>query len=455
MRSIATRLLVGNAVVLAVFVVLTALAVSWSVQRRAETARQERLQGLVYGILGATEIAPGARLTVDDSALPERTLARPVAGLYAELVGNDGARIWQSRSSVRRIPPVAPTPIGEWTFERLAADGELPAVDRLQLQSVWELESGEELPFVVHVVDEAGSLGAELARFDRTLRATLLGAALLLLAVQALVLRRGLAPLARIGAEVRAIERGERDALDPDVPRELAPLAGGLNALLASERGRRRRYRDLLDDLAHTLKTPLTILGNLAAPRGDDRPPDAADLAAVAEQTARMRASIERSLERAARQGGAVLAPPLPVRPVVERLARSLAKLHPTREPRFEIAIEPAFAVRVADVDLHELLGNVLENACKYGASTIRVLAPEAGDAVVVEDDGPGFPPDMERLARRGERADTRVAGEGLGLAASRELLESHGGTLELGRSAEGGARVTLRFAAAQGLAMM
>ena len=158
-----------------------------------------------------------------------------------------------------------------------------------------------------------------------------------------------------------------------------------------------------------------------------------------------------------------MLAPPLAVRPVLERLARSLAKLHAPHEDgpdgargvRFDVDVDPGFRVRVADVDLHELLGNVLENACKYGASTIRVLAPEAGDAVVVEDDGPGFPPDMERLARRGERADTRVAGEGLGLAASRELLESHGGTLELGRSAEGGARVTLRFAAAQGLAMM
>ena len=100
---------------LAVFVVSTALAVSWSVRERAETARLERLQGLVYGILGATEITADARLVVDDSALPERTLARPVAGLYAELVGNDGTRLWQSRSSLTRLPPTAPTPIGEWT----------------------------------------------------------------------------------------------------------------------------------------------------------------------------------------------------------------------------------------------------------------------------------------------------------------------------------------------------
>jgi len=464
--SIARRLLVGNAVVLAVFVVLTGLAVSWSVHRQAETARFERLQGLVYGLLGATEITPDARLVVDESALPERRLARPVAGLYAELVGNDGERLWQSRSSIGRTPAVRVTPVGEWTFDRLPRDGAMPAVDHLQLQSVWVLESGEELPFIAHVADETGSLGAELSRFERTLWATLLGVALLLLAVQALVLRRGLAPLERLGADVRAIERGERDALDPDVPRELVPLAGGLNALLASERGRRARYRHLLDDLAHTLKTPLTILGNLKAPDGacgrqPSRAPDQASGASrsaersgsademvetVHDQAARMRASIERSLERATRHSASVLAPPLPLRPVLERLARSLGKVEPFAGVRFDVAVDPSVTVRVADVDLHEILGNVLENACKYGAARVRVWTDGDDGSVLVDDDGPGFPADRERLLERGERADTRVAGQGLGLAASRELMRAHGGELALAASPRGGARVVLRF---------
>lgn len=433
MRSIAARLLLGNAVVLATFVVLTALAVSWSVHSRAETARLERLQGLVYGILGATELTPEATLVVREGALPERTLAQPVAGLYAELVGNDGARLWQSRSSVGRVPAVDVTPIGEWVFERLEARGALPPVDRLQLQSAWELGDGEELPFVVHVVDERGSLGRELARFDRTLWVTLAGAAFLLLGVQTFVLRRGLAPLERIGAEVREIERGERDALGADMPRELVPLAGGLNALLASERGRRERYRDLLDDLAHVLKTPLTILGNL----------DAGSM--VTDQTARMRAAIERSLERARRQSSPVLAPPLAVRPVLDRLARSVATLN-EGTVRFDIDVSAELVVRIDDADLHEILGNVLENAGKYGATRVRVSGEATGRTLFVDDDGPGFPPGRERLAERGVRADTRIAGRGLGLAASRELLRANGGDLILDGSPQGGARVIVHF---------
>ena len=234
-----------------------------------------------------------------------------------------------------------------------------------------------------------------------------------------------------------------------------SPLAGALNALLASERGRRQRHRNLLDDLAHTLKTPLTILGNVA----DDDALAPGTKGTLTEQTARMRASIDRSLERASRPDGAVLAPPVPVRPVVERLARSLAKLHPPAASspsgkiagtRFSIDVDPRFAVRVADADLHELLGNLLENACKFGASAIRVSDAGDGTTLVIDDDGPGFSADLARLARRGERADTRVAGQGLGLAASRELMEAHGGALILGESPAGGARVTLAFRASR-----
>lgn len=443
MRSIATRLLIGNGIVLAAFVVLTALAVSWSVHQRAETARFDRLQGLIYGILGATELGQGATLVVDANALPERRLNQAVSGLYAELVGNDGRPLWRSRSSITRQPGTQATPIGEWRFERLPRNGDQPAVDSLQLQSIWELDSGEELPFIVHVADEGQSLGLELARFDRTLWVSLAGAALALLALQSFVLKRGLAPLTRIGEQVDAIEKGERDRLDTDLPSELAPLAGGLNALLASERGRRSRYRDMLDDLAHSLKTPLTILGNLVLDGGTS------DAATVREQTARMRTSIDRSLERATRQSVAVLPPPLPAVPVLEGLTRSLDKLHGNSELRFDIDVPPTFTVRVADPDLHEILGNVLENACKYGATLIRVSCDASARTLIVDDDGPGFPDDHAHLLHRGVRADTRRDGQGIGLAASRELLIVHGGELSLGKSPFGGARVVLSFATA------
>jgi len=467
-RSIASHLLIVNGIVLAGFVVLTGLAVSWSVHTRAETARFDRLQGMIYGILGATDLQEQTKLVVNESALPERRLGQSVTGLYAELVGNDGRPMWQSSSSVVRQPETRPTPIGEWRFESLPGKGNLPAVDSLQLQSVWVLDSGEELPFIVHVADEGQSLGRELARFDRTLWATLAGVAFLLLAVQTLLLKRGLAPLDRIGRQVAAVERGSRDALDTDLPTELAPLAEGLNALLASEKGRRSRYRNLLDDLAHSLKTPLTILGNLATskeqvPQVIDAPTSQGAVGVEAastelhgrhelsttirEQTAHMRASIDRSLQRASRQGTAVLAAPLELRPILDSLSRSLAKLYSDREISFAIDVPNDFIVRISDVDLHEILGNVLENACKYGASRIRMSSTSSNRTLLIDDDGPGFPTDPEALLARGARADLRQDGQGLGLAASQELLTSHGGRLSLATSPEGGARVVIDFA--------
>lgn len=467
-RSIASRLLIVNGIVLAGFVVLTGLAVSWSVHTRAETARFDRLQGMIYGILGATDLQEQTKLVVNESALPDRRLGQTLTGLYAELVGNDGRPMWQSTSSVMRQPITRPTPIGEWRFERLPRDGNLPAVDSLQLQSVWVLDSGEELPFIVHVADEGQSLGRELARFDRTLWATLAGVALLLLAVQTLLLKRGLAPLDRIGRQVAAVERGSRDALDTDLPTELAPLADGLNALLASERGRRSRYRNLLDDLAHSLKTPLTILGNIATDdvrkRGVKNASVAQDPIAgepattdsrsqndvsttIREQAAHMRASIDRSLQRASRQNVAVLAAPLALRPVLDSLCRSLAKLYSDREISFAIDVPDDFIVRISDVDLHEILGNLLENACKYGASRVRMTSTASNRTLLIDDNGPGFPVDPDALLARGARADLRKDGQGLGLAASQELLSSHGGRLSLATSPEGGARVVIVFA--------
>jgi len=293
MRAISTRLLVGTGLVLTVFVVLTALAVSWSVHQRAETARFDRLQGLVYGILGATELADQQALVVNELELPDQRLVSSTIGLYAEFIANDGSRLWQSRSSTLMIPPTKVTPIGQWLFERVDLKGQ-GKVDRLQLSTVWVLDNGEELPFTVHVVDEADVLVRQLRKFDQTLWATLLVAAIALLSVQLIVLRVSLAPLSRIGQEIQEIEEGQREALSEAVPRELVPLASSINALLGSERGRHAQYRHLLDDLAHRLKTPLSVLRNLGA--------DAANSQSeiLQSQTNEMQSAIDRYLQRAA-----------------------------------------------------------------------------------------------------------------------------------------------------------
>ena len=439
MKSITSRLVAGTSLVLAVFVVLVAVSVSWSVHQRAQTARFDRLQGLIYGILGATDITDSSLLVVNSQALPDPRLNQPTSGLYAELVDNTGQRLWQSASSASWLPESLPRPIGDWLFDTLQHP-EKSTLHRLQLSTAWEFDDGRELPFTVQVVDDADSLDSQLKRFDQTLWATLLASAAGLLVLQFLVLRQSLKPLHAIGDEVASIEAGSRESLSEDVPQELESLTSGLNALLRSERERHAQYRHLLDDLAHSLKTPLSVLRNLAEP---DKP----DGKIILEQASLMQGSIERHVQRANLRSPRYLAPSINLRPLVERMAASLGKLYERSDLEFRLSLDPDFMVRMDEADLFEVLGNVLENACKYGARQITVSDRADQRCLTIDDDGPGFPDiRLEQLLQRGVRADSQTAGSGMGLAAAQQLMAAYGGRLEPDHAPGGGASVRLWF---------
>jgi len=133
--------------------------------------------------------------------------------------------------------------------------------------------------------------------------------------------------------------------------------------------------------------------------------------------------------------------------PVLTKLCDSLSKIYQQSTPEFELNIGDDFKVRLADVDLYEVLGNVLDNACKYGSSVVKISANIENKTLFIDDNGPGFPEKLgSTLLERGARADTAVDGQGLGLAASQELMQSYGGELQLDSSPSGGARVILQF---------
>ena len=440
MRSITSRLVFGTSIVLTVFVILVGLSVSYSVHQRAETARLDRLQGLIYGILGATDIDNNATLNVNTLALPDPMLSQSTAGLYAELVGSDGSRLWQSTSTTSWVPSVEVRPIGDWLFDTVENDSANP-LHRLQLATAWEFANGEEFPFIVHVVSEADSLARQLKRFDRTLWASLLGSAMLLLIVQLVVLRYSLRPLHNIGEEVADIERGNRDSLNEHVPGELKSLTLGLNALLGAERERHSQYRHLLDDLAHSLKTPLSVLQNLAKP-------DQVERDTILEQTSLMRQSIDRHTQRATIRSPKYLAPVINVLPVIERICSSLNKLYESHNVQFHLEdVSSEFTVRMDEADLFEVVGNILENACKYGSQTIWVSTNSESNTLTFEDDGPGFPDiELTQLTQRGVRADSQTQGSGMGLAAAQQLMGAHGGQLIPNHREQGGAKIALVF---------
>lgn len=443
MRSITARLVLGTGLVLTVFVILVAFSVSYSVHNRAETARIDSLRGLVYGLLGATDIEGGAYLNVNKQALPDSRLNRASSGLFAELIGSDGSILWQSDSVTEALPATVIRPIGDWLYESIdSAENDANQIHRLQLSTAWEFDNGEELPFIVHVVDQADSLGRQLKRFDQTLWISLLTSAIALLVIQLLVLRKSLQPLLAIGNEVAEIEKGDRDELSEAVPAELAGLTSGLNALLRAERQRHEQYRHLLGDLGHSLKTPMTVLQNLANASEDTTLANT-----IKEQTSLMQTSLQRYSQRASLRGPRYLSAVIRVSNVVDRIVQSLDKLYQATSIRFELAVEQTFTVRMDEADLLEVMGNILENASKYGATHIRISTGSDKRSLIIDDNGPGFPPgDLQRFKQRGVRADSETPGTGMGLAAAQQIISHYAGSLDLEHSPMGGARVILTF---------
>jgi signal transduction histidine kinase len=266
------------------------------------------------------------------------------------------------------------------------------------------------------------------------------------MAAGALQIRRGLSAVDELRARLAAVRRGDAQQLPGDYPAEVQPLVDDLNALLADRANRVAKAAEAAGDLAHGLKTPLAILARdaeRAAASGDRALGDS-----LMSQVDRMRRQIDYHLA-GARAAAAAHTPGVTcaLAATVQRLMRALDRLHADRSLRLEQAIDADHVVRCAPEDVEEMLGNLLDNACTWAHTTVRVSSAREQDTVMlcIDDDGPGLSPEMAaRVLERGVRADERVPGSGLGLAIVRHLADVYGGSLVIERAPLGGLRVRL-----------
>ncbi len=281
---------------------------------------------------------------------------------------------------------------------------------------------------------------------------TLLGILGLALVAAALVqVRYGLGPIRLLRARLAALRDGRERRIAGDYPSEVQPLVDDLNALLEDRERRVARAQAKAGDFAHALKTPLAILAQEA---GRAREEGQTSLAAtIDEQVGRMRAQVERHLAQArAAASGTATTERTALLDSVEGLERTMRRLHAGRDVTIAITVSPEHRAKVPREELDEMLGNLLDNACKWARSTIRVASrPAAGGAgfvvVTIDDDGPGIPAALRDVVlQRGVRADQAAPGSGLGLAIVSDLADLFGGSVALDESREGGlsARLTL-----------
>jgi len=452
-RSLSTRLLASVTVLLVVFFGITIIALDLVFRDLSERAVKERLEVQIIALIYASEEDANGGLRPSPQQIGEARFNNPGSGMYGQVQRSDGTSSWRSESLTGTgLNFSYHLKAGERRFgEQRTADGS--AVLVLSRGIEWEFKKHRTGTFVFSVAENLEPYYQQLNRFRVQLFGWFGVLMMLLLGSLAVLLRRLLSPLRRVEREIEAVESGDLTELGDGYPRELLGLTTNLNALLRSERERLARYRNTLGNLAHSFKTPLAVMRNLLN-SGTARELSVARQ--LDEQVGRMDDIVKYQLKRAAASGGTGLGTaPVDVRAALEALRGALLKVYMDRNMSCELHVAEGCMFYGDREDLTEIGGNLLDNAFKWAKGKVRLTAervssPAArreGLLLVVEDDGPGIPPaERERVLDRGARLDERVSGQGIGLSVVRELAQLNGGSISIGDSPLGGARIEVRL---------
>jgi two-component system sensor histidine kinase PhoQ len=442
MSSLSARLLVSVSVLLLIFFGMTIVVLDTAFREAAEQAQEDILDGHLMSLLAAAEpdIYGELQLPID---LPEPRFGNLQSGLYGEMRDESGDPVWKSRSALGLELPYgsAPEP-GAHEFSRLTLDDGTPLM-ALRLSVEWELPSGDLKPYSFNVAESLDSFNAQLARFRRQLFGWFAAVAVVMLFAISLVMRGVLKPLRKIEEEISDVEEGKRQELSAGFPTELTGVARNMNLLIGSERGRSERYRNTLDNLAHSLKTPLAAIRTLLSEQ------ESSELTGrVEEQIERMNDIVRYQLRKPATIAGDNLGlAPIAVDKEVARLVDGLAKVYKDKSPKIDLKVAPGMRFRGDSGDFLELAGNLLDNACKWCKSRVKldIEATAEGLRMTVADDGPGIPKNAaDLLLKRGMRLDESAPGHGIGLAVVKEIAASYGGEVTIGVSPLGGAEIAV-----------
>jgi len=439
--SLTFRLIAGAAIFCVAALAVGGIALSAIFRDAVQRNFDARLVVLLESLVAASEIDQQGRLEL--SRTPgEPRFEQPYSGWYWQIDRHGGEPL-RSRSlwdaALAEIPAdQAGTPIWQ----------SLEAMEGQRLRRVSQTFQlpGSKTPFVFTVAGDLGVVEVEIGAFNNTLAWSFALLGISLISAMLIQVRFGLRPLRQIRSSLAAIRAGHARRLEGRFPAEIEPMASELNALLTENEAVVDRARTHVGNLAHALKTPLAVLTNEA----DDQ--SGAFGALVGRQTALMRRNVDHYLARARTAAtGGVLGARTPVTPVLEDLKRTLLKIHADKSLTITLSSDPGAAFRGERQDLEEMLGNVMDNGCKWAKGVVAVAAVPSADRleIIVEDDGPGLSSATRaRVLERGQRLDESTPGTGLGLAIVRDICQLYGGSIRLSHAAIGGLRVELEVPA-------
>ncbi|MCB2383293.1 ATP-binding protein [Shewanella baltica] len=440
LNSLKARLVISALLFILVLLPLIGVALNDAFTEQVKSATKNELSAYVYSILAVTEVE-NKQISIPELVLENRfNLIQ--SGLYAIATTEDASGkqtiVWHSQSFMGMMPPPHFTipATGQSDFEQIEL-AEQPHL--IYSFSVSFASQNQNVPVTIHIIKDEREFQQQIDQFNQQLWTWLLILMFVMLVFQLSWLVWTLRPLARFTQELHSVEQGKSMQLSSQYPTELQAVARQLNILLNTEQTQRKRYRNALADLAHSLKTPLAVIKSQA------------DLSeASSEQVSVISRIIGHQLKRAQTAAAASWHLGIRVDDVAAKLLRTLAKIY--REPQINLSGEMAdeAVFKGDEADLTEILGNVLDNACKAAKSTVKLTV--TGDAyqllICIEDDGPGISEALQnQIFERGIRADSYHQGNGIGLAIVRDLVDSYNGRISVSRSETlGGAKFSISF---------
>lgn len=432
MKSIQRRLSLGLASVLIVVGLILAQSSLWLFDHSLRRYLREDLKDETQTLLVA--LVRGQNGVQLDERRLDPTFQRPFSGHYFRI--DFAEETWRSRSLWDRDLP-KPARAGLQDGLGDGPRGQLLLVYRGDYQRFGQR-------FSISVAQDYTPILESFRRLQWLGLGLGAAALLLILLAQRYTVRSALRPLERVREQIAQLQQGRRTELDSQVPQELEPLVAQVNHLLSHTEDTLKRSRNALGNLGHALKTPLAVLVSLSE-REELR--DQPELqATLREQLAQIRQRLERELGRARLAGEALPGAYFDCAAELPGLFSTLGMIH-SHGLKLEWQAAPGLCLPWDREDLLELLGNLLDNACKWADAEVRLSLVQEGEGyrLWVDDDGPGIAPERrEAVLGRGTRLDEQVAGHGLGLGIVRDMVEAWGGSLSLEDSPLGGLRVAI-----------
>lgn len=407
---------------------------------------EDALRNQVLLLIANIDVVDGE--VIVPSALPEPRLSQTDSNLYAQIsiVDNQnnslpaGKIVWRSRSLLDKELPSLASELGKFGFYQSPKWSGATKIYATTLGVEWETDD-RDFPFTVTIAEHSRSYTKRLRRYQRQVGLSLLvlGGALITLLLA--LLGWALKPLYRVTTQVGEIEEGERQRFDEDYPLEVSRLTQNLNQLLNVEEKRIDRQKEVLGNLAHSLKTPIAVLSGLNYPDEID--------ADAKQQLESMQTIIDYQLQSASAVGRRRFAKPIKVLPITQKIVGSLDKLHTNKGLQSTINIDQSIQFFGDEGDWMELAGNLLDNAYKWANSRVFVTAQNQRSSgkeshrlslvLIVEDDGAGIDSELkETILQRGVRLDSQTPGHGLGLHIVKGIVEAYDGELSVEDGAGG-----------------